>query len=207
MSYVIENFLEIKAQIPRTVKLTVVCKKHSMGKILPIIEAGHRDFAENYIQEAKEKWQGIQGISLKLIGNLQSNKIKDALQIFDEIHTVDGLIKAEKIAKMMSENTKTKVFYLQVNIGKEDQKNGINPEDVLHCVQHSPIIISGLMCIPPAGENSVEFFNKMKEFQKHCQELTGRRFYLSMGMSGDFKEAIACGSDEIRLGSAILGER
>lgn len=207
----VENLRMMQLHIPKSITLTIVCKKHNLETILPLIQAGHCNFAENYIQEAQEKWQTFlehnQTVNLKLVGGLQSNKIKDALLLFHEVHSVDNIKKAEKIAKSINSQTKTKTFYTQVNIGREPQKNGINPDDVLDFMKSSPVEISGLMCIPPANTNPDPYFQEMSNIRKSVEDAIGKKIILSMGMSGDFKQAIAFGSDEIRIGTAILGER
>ena len=207
----IEKYQKIQNQIPQTTKLTIVTKKHSIQTILPLIQLGHTQFAENYVQEAQEKWsQTLQThpeINLKLIGNLQSNKIKIALNLFHEIHTIDSLNIAEKIKKNINPQTKTRIFHAQINIGLEPQKNGINPNDFLEFFAKSPIEISGIMCIPPEGINPTPYFTKMQELSANILTKFNKNIILNMGMSNDFQTAIQNGSNEIRIGSAILGSR
>lgn len=205
----VANLLKIKNDIPKNVVLNVVCKHHKLEHILPLIQIEHYNFAENYVQEAKEKWQNFndKNINLKLIGHLQSNKIKDALNLFNEIHSVDSLQKAEKIAKNITSKTKTQKFYAEVNIGLEPQKHGLKPSDITDFLKNSAIEISGLMCLPPVGENSAKYFEEMVKIRKKNEDMLGKKITLSMGMSNDYKEAIMYGSDEIRLGTIILGAR
>lgn len=207
----IEKYQKIQNQIPQTTKLTIVTKKHSIQTILPLIQLGHTQFAENYVQEAQEKWsQTLQThpeIILKLIGNLQSNKIKIALNLFHEIHTIDSLKIAEKIKKNINPQTKTRIFHAQINIGLEPQKNGINPNDFLEFFVKSPIEISGIMCIPPEGINPTPYFTKMQELSANILTKFNKNIILNMGMSNDFQTAIQNGSNEIRIGSAIFGSR
>lgn len=209
MSDILVNYLTIIKDIPKDVLLTVVTKQHDAEDIIPLLEYGHKYYGENYVQEAQEKWMDIlpkYNVNLKLIGRLQSNKIKDALKIFDEIHSVYSLEIAHKISSNLQSNSRTKIFYLQVNVGNEVQKSGINPEDVIDFFQKTPLKISGLMCIPPVGEPS-KYFMKMKDLQKEIKAKFGLDIKLSMGMSPDFMEAIKCGSNEVRVGSAIFGAR
>jgi pyridoxal phosphate enzyme (YggS family) len=207
----IEKYQKIQNQIPQTTKLTIVTKKHSIQTILPLIQLGHTQFAENYVQEAQEKWSQIlqthPEVILKLIGNLQSNKIKIALNLFHEIHTIDSLKIAEKIKKNINPHTKTTTFHAQINIGLEPQKNGINPNDFLEFFVKSPIEISGIMCIPPEGINPTPYFTKMQELSANILTKFNKNIILNMGMSNDFQTAIQNGSNEIRIGSAIFGSR
>ena len=204
---ILTRYQSIKNSIPSNVTLTVVTKKHAMEKISPLINLGHKEFGENYIQEAKEKWSNISGINLKLIGNLQSNKIKDSLSIFDEIHTVHCLELAQKIKKNITQTTRTKIFYAQINIGNEEQKYGIAPDFFMDFFEKSPLEISGIMCIPPEGIDPSKYFLQMMEIKEAIKIKFGKELKLSMGMSNDFQTAIKIGSDEIRIGSAIFGER
>lgn len=211
MSKVSQNYFKIKSKVPSDVVLTVVTKKHEMATILEVIKCGHLHFAENYVQEAGEKWSDAilqyPNIVLKLIGRLQSNKIKDALAIFHEIHSIHSIEISRKILKELNGKTRTKVFYAQVNIGNEEQKSGILPVDIIQFFEKCPLKISGLMCIPPVGVDPLPYFLLMKDLKKTIDEKFGLNLKLSMGMSEDFEKAIEAESDEIRVGSAILGER
>jgi pyridoxal phosphate enzyme (YggS family) len=211
MQKILDNYQQIKLCVPSDITLTVVTKKHEMDNILPLIQIGHYDFAENYVKEAQEKWvhvlQNNKNIKLKLIGKLQSNKIQDALMTFHEIHSVHSIELAHKISKEIKIHTRTKIFYAQVNIGNEEQKSGIKPEEIIRFFEESPLKISGLMCIPPVGFEPSSYFLLMQNLRKKVESQFNTNLKLSMGMSSDFQKAIALGSNEIRIGSAILGER
>jgi len=211
MQKILDNYQQIKLCVTSNITLTVVTKKHQMDSILPLIQAGHHDFAENYVKEAQEKWvhtlQNNKNIKLKLIGKLQSNKIQDALTTFHEIHSVHSIELAHKISKEINVNTRTKFFYAQINIGNEEQKFGIKPEEILMFFEESPLKISGLMCIPPVNLEPSSYFLLMQNLRRKVENRFNINLKLSMGMSSDFQKAIALGSNEIRIGSAILGER
>jgi len=190
-------------------KIIAVSKTFKIEKILPLIDYGHTDFGENKVQEAVEKWTNIKKtspkINLHMIGKLQTNKVKVAVQLFDFIHSVDS----EKLAKKISDeqkkiNKKIKIF-LQVNIGEENQKSGINKKDlpklISYCAEISLDLI-GLMCIPPADVDSEEYFKEMK----NLNQAFGFK-QLSMGMSSDFLKAAKHSSTYIRIGSSIFGKR
>ncbi len=207
MEEILTKYNIIKKQIPASTHFTVVTKNQTMDKIMPLIEAGHRDFAENYVQEAQEKWVDVikkYDINLKLIGRLQSNKINDALLFFNEIHSVHSLELAEKIASKLTNETKTQKFHLQVNIGEEDQKSGIKPEDILNFFEQSPLQISGLMCIPPANVDSSFYFLLLNNIKHEIEKKMDIQLKLNIGMSDDWQLAIKLKSDEIRIGSAIF---
>ena len=180
-----------------------------MDKITPLIEYGHLDFGENKVQEAMEKWSDIKlsknNLKLHLIGGLQTNKVKYAVKLFDYIHSVDS----EKLAKKISEeqdkqNKKVKVF-IQVNIGNEDQKFGVDkslvPELCYYC-KTLDLDVVGLMCIPPLNEPSEIYFKEMSELNKKLNLKE-----LSMGMSSDYLNAIKNSATYVRIGSNIFGER
>ncbi|MDA0617367.1 MAG: YggS family pyridoxal phosphate-dependent enzyme [Proteobacteria bacterium] len=211
MSKVYENYLSVKNDIPKNVTLTIVTKKHTMDVISELIEKCHTNFAENYVQEAQEKWSDVLAvypdIKLKMIGRLQSNKIHDALSTFHEIHSIHSLEIANKIHNAISNNVRTKVFYVQVNIGNEEQKSGISPQNIIQFLKECPLEITGLMCIPPSGWEPSPYFLLMQNIKKNIQNQLGKTLKLSMGMSSDYQKAIKLGSDDIRIGSAILGER
>ena len=190
-------------------KIIAVSKTFKIEKILPLIDYGHTDFGENKVQEAVEKWTNIKiknpKINLHMIGKLQTNKVKVAVQLFDFIHSVDS----EKLAKKISDeqkkiNKKIKIF-LQVNIGDENQKSGINKKDlpklISYCAEISLDLI-GLMCIPPVDIDPEEYFEEMK----NLNEAFGFK-QLSMGMSSDFLKAAKHSSTYIRIGSSIFGKR
>ena len=189
--------------------IIAVSKTFSMDKITPLIEYGHLDFGENKVQEAMKKWSDIKlsksNLKLHLIGGLQTNKVKYAVKLFDYIHSVDS----EKLAKKISEeqkkqNKKVKVF-IQVNIGNEYQKFGVDkslvPELCYYC-KTLDLEVVGLMCIPPLNEPSEIYFKEMSELNK---KLNFKE--LSMGMSSDYLNAIKNSATYVRIGSNIFGER
>ncbi len=182
-----------------------------MDRILPLIETGHVHFGENKVQEAEIKWKEVKKkyphVKLHMVGRLQTNKTKIALEIFDYIHSVDNYKLAEKIVKYEKElNKKTKIF-VQVNIGEESQKNGIYPKDTNKFVNYCRDVLSlknivGLMCLPPVNQNPEKFFSHLNKLGK---EVNLNDF--SMGMSDDYQHAIKCGSTFLRIGSKIFGKR
>ena len=210
---VIQNFLRIKNQIsilnPKT-KLIAVSKGQSIDKIKLLIDSGHLDFGENKVQEATLKWSDIvsgnKNINLHLIGGLQSNKAKDAFKIFNYIHSLDS----EKLARIFSDleknNSKKIKYFIQVNIGNEIQKKGLNislvSDFVQYCKNDLKLNILGLMCIPPVNNSPESFFLKLKKLNEdnHLKDL-------SMGMSDDFEIAAKLGSTYVRVGTAIFGKR
>ena len=191
------------------IKIIAVSKTFEISHINPLIEYGHTDFGENKVQEAVEKWTEIKKanskIKLHMIGKLQTNKVKFAVKLFDYIHSVDSEKLAKKIVDEQNKiNKKIKIF-LQVNIGNEDQKSGINTNQVSQLASYCKEIgldLIGLMCIPPVDEEASLHFALLKNISENC----GLR-YLSMGMSADFEKAISFGATHIRVGSAIFGER
>ena len=167
---------------------------------------GYSDFAENRVQEAQEKYIDIlpnTDIKLNLIGPLQSNKVKQALKLFDTIQSVDREKIVNEVAKHLDINSRTKNFYIQINIGEEPQKSGIMPSDFetfyQYCV-NKKLKISGIMCIPPQSEDPRPFFEKMNKIRNSTNE----KLILSMGMSSDYKIALDHQTDEIRIGSLIF---
>ena len=210
---VIQNFLRIKNQIsflnPNT-RLIAVSKGHSIDKIKLLIDSGHLDFGENKVQEAVLKWTDIlnnnKHICLHLIGGLQSNKAKDAFKIFNYIHSLDS----EKLARIFSELEKKELkkikYFIQVNVGDEPQKNGINlslvSDFVRYCLKDLNLNILGLMCIPPVNVAPDSYFKKLKKLNEDSNLKD-----LSMGMSEDFDIAIKLGSTHVRVGTSIFGQR
>jgi len=192
------------------IALTAVSKTFDEAAILPVLHAGQRIFGENRVQEAKAKWPGLRqqfsDIELHLIGPLQSNKVAEAVALFDVIETIDREKIAAALAQEVQKQHKQMRFYVQVNTGLEPQKAGIAPQEaaafVKHCQEHHKLKIEGLMCIPPVEENSGPHFALLTKL--------GRQAGLakfSMGMSGDFETAIAFGATSVRVGSAIFGHR
>ena len=190
-------------------KVIAVSKTFKIDKILPLIDHGHLDFGENKVQEAFEKWSSVKtqnsNIKLHMIGKLQTNKVKFAVQIFDFIHSVDSEKLAKKIADEQNKiNKKIKIF-LQVNIGDENQKSGINKTNVKQLAYFCKEIgldIIGLMCIPPVNIDPEIYFDEMNKLNKSLSFSE-----LSMGMSLDFLKAVKYSSTYVRIGSSIFGQR
>ena len=195
---------------PEAVTLIAVSKTFGATEIEPVIAAGQRVFGENRVQEAKTKWPALRakwpGIELHLIGPLQSNKTAEAVQLFDAIHTVDRPKIAEAIASEMRKQGKILALFVQVNTGREPQKAGIDPDladaFLQECRDRHGLAIAGLMCIPPAGDDPRPHFEMLAEIARR-----NGLARLSMGMSGDYPAAIACGATHVRVGSAIFGVR
>ncbi len=208
----IQNNIKIhlnKLNINNNPKIVAVSKTFKIDNILPLIDHGHIDFGENKVQEAVEKWTEIKKknskIQLHMIGKLQTNKVKFAVQIFDYIHSVDSQKLAKKIAEEQNKiNKKIKIF-LQVNIGNENQKSGININDVSQLVSYSKQIgldLVGLKCIPPIGIDPEGYFEEMNKLNQSLGFTD-----LSMGMSSDFLLAVKYHSTHVRIGSSIFGNR
>jgi pyridoxal phosphate enzyme (YggS family) len=195
---------------PRSVRLLAVSKTFDSETIRPVIAAGQRIFGENRVQEAKGKWPALRqefaDVSLHLIGPLQTNKARDAIALFDAIHTIDRDRVAEAVAAEMERQGKRLRLLVQVNTGAEPQKAGVLPEEtdafVARCREAHGLAIDGLMCIPPLDEAPAPHFALLAKIAGRL----GLRS-LSMGMSGDFETAIAFGATDVRVGSAIFGER
>jgi len=193
---------------PGAVTLVAVSKTQPQEAVLALLEAGHNVFGENRVQEAQAKFSALRGhklFTLHLIGPLQSNKVKAALELFDVIETIDRPALVEALGKALKGASRRPRFLVQVNIGREPQKAGVLPEglpDLLGLCQQHDIYIEGLMCIPPAGEDPVPYFTQLATLarQHGLKEL-------SMGMSSDFEQAIACGATAVRVGSALFGAR
>ena len=220
MHNVVERLIAIRSEIKelliknnsqnKDLNIIIVCKTFSMDKILPLIETGHVHFGENKVQEAELKWKEIKkkhlNVKLHMVGKLQTNKVKTALKIFDYIHSVDNYKLAEKIVKYEKELNKKIKTFVQVNIGEESQKNGINPKNinqfVNYCRNNLSLNIIGLMCLPPINENPEKYFLYLNQLRNQADLC-----HLSMGMSNDYQIATQCGSTFLRIGSKILGER
>ena len=196
-------------KVHTTPKVIAVSKTFKLEKILPLIEYGHLDYGENKVQEAIEKWSEIklkkQNIKLHLIGRLQTNKVKYAIKIFDYIHSVDSRKLLQKIADEQDKQNKKLKLFIQVNIGNEEQKSGINInqiEDLINFSNKLNLNIIGLMCIPPANEEPDKYFKEIK--------ILNKKFNLSeisMGMSSDYLKAVENSSTYLRIGSSIFGQR
>jgi PLP dependent protein len=193
-----------------SVTLVAVSKTFNADAIVPVIEAGQRVFGENRVQEAKAKWPGLissyPGIELHLIGPLQSNKAKEAVALFDAIHSLDRPSLCEALAKEFKSGKRHPQLFVQLNTGEEPQKAGIAPAEadgfIASCREKYGLPITGLMCIPPVNEPPAPHFALTAKIAAR----NGLK-NLSMGMSADFAIAIALGATHVRVGSAIFGER
>ena len=205
----IEENLKLNKSNNTLPKIIAVSKTFPISEVLPIINYGHLHFGENKVQEALDKWSDIKNqnknIKLHLIGRLQSNKVKFALKIFDYIHSVDSEKLATKIADEQTKQGKNPKIFIQVNIGNEDQKSGINKErlgDFYKFCKDLNLDVIGTMCIPPNDQNTEKYFFEMNKIN---QELNFKE--LSMGMSGDYIEAVKNNATYVRVGSKIFGNR
>jgi len=205
---ILENYQKIInsiRSISSNAKLVVVCKNQTIDRIRILLDHGHVHFAENRVQEAEAKWSNLldNNIQLHLIGGLQSNKAKQAFQIFNYIHSLDSEKLAKTFSSLESVNQKKIKYFIQVNIGSETQKNGLNisqvPNFVNYCVNDLKLNILGLMCIPPVSQNPESYFLKLKDLNT-----SNKLKELSMGMSNDFETAIKCGATFVRVGSSIF---
>ena len=218
MHQVVQNLIYIKEEIQQTLsdlkcdkvpKIIAVSKTFGMNKILPLIEYGHLDFGENKVQEAIVKWSEIKAnksnIKLHLIGGLQTNKVKLAVKLFDYIHSVDSEKLAKKISdEQQKQNKKIKIF-IQVNIGNEKQKFGVDKSSLAELYAYCKTLnlnVAGLMCIPPLNEPSEIFFKEMNVMNKKFDFEE-----LSMGMSSDYLDAVKNSATFVRIGSNIFGKR
>ena len=190
-------------------KIIAVSKTFKLDKILPLINYGHLDYGENKVQEAIEKWSEIKltrkDLKLHLIGKLQTNKVKQAIKIFDYIHSVDSEKLAKKIADEEIKQSKKIKIFIQVNIGNEDQKSGIHKNQLFNFYKFCKTLklnVVGLMCIPPFEEDSKKYFQEMSVIR---QSLNLNE--LSMGMSSDYLEALSHSATYLRIGSSIFGKR
>ena len=189
--------------------LIAVSKKQPNERIEKVLEQGHKLFGENKVQEAHGKWpmfrENFSNVKLHLIGPLQSNKVKQAVELFDAIHTLDRLKLAQNLSNEIQTQGKAPEIFIQINTGEEKQKSGIHPNEadqfISDCISLD-LPIKGLMVIPPINEEASLHFGLLRKIA-HRNGLTG----LSMGMSSDFESAIAMGATHIRVGSAIFGER
>ena len=194
---------------PGSVTLIAVSKTYDGAAIAPALDAGQTAFGENRVQEAQGKWPDLRraDTALHLIGPLQSNKAGDAVALFDAIHTIDRDKIAAAVAKEMKKRNRAPELFVQVNTGEEPQKAGVAPQDaadfVRRCREHHGLAPVGLMCIPPADENAGPHFALLAKMALEIGDLP----FLSMGMSGDFEQAIAFGATHVRVGSAVFGER
>ena len=205
----IEELIKSKANDDELAKVIAVSKTFPMENILPLIEHGHLHYGENKVQEALDKWSDIKlknnAIKLHLIGRLQTNKVKFALRIFDYIHSLDSEKLAIKISEEQKKQEKNTKIFIQVNIGNEDQKSGINKDNLIdfyNFCKNLNLEIIGTMCIPPNDGNTEQHFSEMSKIN---QQLNFKD--LSMGMSGDYLKAIRYNATYVRVGSKIFGSR
>ena len=219
MHETVENLLKINEKVKskfesnknlgQKPKIIAVSKTFKIDHIYPLIDHGHIHYGENKVQEANEKWTKIKqennNIKLHLIGSLQTNKVKVALKLFDYIHSLDSKKLADKIFKFQKELNSKNKFFIQVNIGNEDQKSGVPKKELIDFYNYCKKLdldIIGLMCIPPFNEDSKKYFEEMDNLNKNL-----KLNELSMGMSGDYLDAIENNSTFVRIGSNIFGQR
>jgi len=215
MSIIIERFNKIKSNIndinkSNSVKIVAVSKTFPSEHIMPLIDYGHDHFGENKVQEAYSKWHLIKkekkNLKIHMVGKLQSNKAKKAVEIFDYIHSVDSQKLADILAKSQNEIKKSINYFIQVNIGNENQKSGIPYNDVdgfyNYCSKEKQMKIVGLMAIPPNDNNTDKHFKTISELNESLNLKE-----LSMGMSSDYKLAVKHKATFLRIGSSIFGER
>ena len=218
MHKIINNLIKIQNQLKdvnvevfnNLTKIIAVSKTFPMDKILPLVEYGHSDFGENKVQEAVDKWTGIKelypSIKLHMIGKLQTNKVKFVIPLFDYIHSLDSLKLANKISDEQKKNNRKLKIFIQINIGNENQKSGIDPSELNdfynYCVNKLDLNIIGIMCLPPNDNKEDFYFAQMKEL---IQKISANE--LSMGMSNDYLSAFKAGATFLRIGSKIFGNR
>ena len=218
MHQTVKNLIDIKTKVDEKFnkdnkhslpKIIAVSKTFKLDHIKPLIDFGHEHFGENKVQEAIEKWTNIKkenkNIKLHLIGRLQSNKVKNALRIFDYIHSLDNEKLANKISQYQKENNLNTKLFIQINIGNEEQKSGIDENNINNFYNYCKNLnlnIIGLMCIPPVNINTETYFKKMQQIKNQI-----KLDELSMGMSSDYLTAIKFDASYIRLGSSIFGQR
>tara|TARA_B100000963_G_scaffold350424_1_gene360672 strand:+ start:987 stop:1637 length:651 start_codon:yes stop_codon:yes gene_type:complete len=215
MNTIIERFEKIKLNIAslkpdKTVSIIAVSKTFSLEYILPLINYGHEHFGENKVQEASSKWleqkKLNKNLKLHMIGKLQSNKVKDAVQLFDYIHSLDSQKLADNLNKYQKNLNKNLKYFIQVNIGNEIQKSGIPVSELdafyNYCIKETNLKIVGLMVLPPINSDTEKFFKSLNELGKSLALAD-----LSMGMSADYNKAIKHGSNFVRIGSSIFGSR
>ena len=215
MNIIIQRFNKIQSNIAsikpvKPVNIIAVSKTFPLEHIQPLVDHGHTHFGENKVQEASAKWSELkkdnQNLKLHMIGKLQSNKAKDAVKIFDYIHSLDSQKLADALAKHQKSLNKTINYFIQVNIGNEIQKSGIPVSELdpfyNYCAQVINLKIIGLMVIPPNDNNSEKYFKSLNELNKSLALKN-----LSMGMSADYIDAIKNGATFVRIGSSIFGAR
>jgi|TARA_B110000003_G_C16537001_1_gene491132 pyridoxal phosphate enzyme (YggS family) len=213
MHNIVDKLISIQKEIQKKnniTKVIAVSKTFPIKEIIPLINHGHKDFGENKIQEAIEKWTSIKedfkDLNLHMIGKIQSNKVKLVVPLFDYIHSLDNLKLATKISSEQKNYNKNIKIFIQVNIGDEPQKSGISPDNLLSfknkCVDELNLNIIGLMCLPPINKEPSVYFKEMNYLLKKIDLKE-----LSMGMSNDYLEAVNYNSSYVRIGSKIFGNR
>jgi len=206
----INDQIKSKFGLVKNLNIIAVSKTFPMSEINPLIENGQIHFGENKVQEAIDKWSDIkklnENLKLHMIGKLQTNKVKYVVPLFDYIHSLDNIKLAEKIASQQIKKNRNLKIFIQVNIGNESQKAGLNISDLKNfyekCTQELNLNIIGLMCLPPQYGSAKNYFDEMVGLKKTINVRD-----LSMGMSEDYLEAVACGATYIRIGSRIFGDR
>ena len=206
----IQKLLKEKTKENKIPKIVAVSKTFSISDIKPLLEYGHIDFGENKIQEALDKWSSVKSnfgnIKLHMIGKLQTNKVKFLIPLFDYFHSLDNLKLAKKISEEEIKKQKKIKIFIQVNIGNEEQKNGVSidylDEFYSICIHELKLDIIGLMCLPPNNEKTLFYFSEMQKLTKKFNFKE-----LSLGMSNDYIDAIEYGSTFVRIGSKIFGQR
>jgi pyridoxal phosphate enzyme (YggS family) len=215
MNTIVERFDKIKSNISllkpaKAVNIIAVSKTFSINHIRPLIDYGHLHFGENKVQEAMSKWRIIRSekkdLNLHFIGKLQTNKAKDAVKLFDYIHSLDNQKLADSLSKQQNNLNKQLKYFIQVNLGNEIQKSGIPVNELdpfyNYCVNEIKLKIIGLMIIPPNEKNTTKYFKTLSELNNSLALND-----LSMGMSADYIEAVRCGATFVRIGSSIFGSR
>ena len=209
----VDNFYHIKNQLNtnfNNVKIIAVTKSFNLEKINPLLKIGHLHFGENRIQEAISKWSSVLeknvDINLHLLGHLQSNKVSDAVSLFNFVHSLDSEKLAIKLKDAENNINRKLKYFIQVNIGAENQKYGVPVSEVSNflnfCRKETHLNVIGLMCIPPISKNPGNYFSQLSELS-----ILNKLSELSMGMSNDYMEAVKCGATFVRIGSAIFGKR
>ena len=212
---IITNFEKIKQEIKdnslqNEIDVIAVSKTFTIEHIMPLVEHGHKHFGENKVQEAEKKWKELKksnnDINLHMIGRLQSNKAKKAVELFDFVHSLDSEKLANELSKRQKEKDRNLGYFIQINLGSEEQKGGIEISELKnfnnYCVKELNLTVLGLMAIPPNDKNPDKHFKRISELNKQFNFR-----YLSIGMSNDYLKAIEYGASHVRIGSAIFGSR
>ena len=205
-----ENIKNLNIQNDIPAQIVCVSKTFPLSKLLPLVNFGHHHFGENKVQEAEEKWSELkksnENLKLHMVGRLQTNKVKKAVQIFDFIHSVDSQKLADNLKKREEEINRKLSYFIQINLGNESQKGGVKREEaesfVIYCKNELKINVIGLMAIPPYDEKPEKYFSEISVLNSSLN-----LEHLSLGMSNDYNLAIKYKSTFVRIGSAILGER